>query len=157
MPKVRTIDYDGNTIYVDVDSETADYLTENDTYFGALINADQNHLQQMSLDYQNADRNSMLLTKYTAEDEYYYTPQKNEIGERAFYRKRLMQCREHLPMIKEACTAKQWRRFCLYHANGLSHRKIAVLEKVHRNAVHMSIKQAQRKIITILLQIQDNA
>lgn len=150
MPTIIIKLADGQSMEVEADRSVIIFLEENDRYIQSLAEIDSKEFKMLHFDKPAWENMHSLSTVYSAEDEYLGIPESRYKAERDFYRMRLAECRRLLPLIQNACTETQWRRFVLHKVHQLTTRQIAEAEQCRHQAVVKSISAVERKIKEVL-------
>ena len=154
VPFVIIEDAHGKQIRVEVSEAVAIYITEDDRYIDSLHDNDQRYFQLVHFDKPAWENVRGLSAGRSTEDYYLGMSEEIEEAERAFYFERLALCRRLLPLVREACTPIQWRRFLLHSYYGKTTREIAKMEGCHQRAVWKSVNSVQKKIDKIFANLQ---
>lgn len=136
----------GRLVKEAVSEAVAAYIAEHDAYLDKLEHIDERHFGLVHFDKLAWENMHGLSTGFSAEDEYLGVSMDSGIAEQAVYRERLELCRRLLPLVREACTATQWRRFILHELHGLSYREIALREGLNDKSIVESVHAARKKI-----------
>lgn len=128
---------------VEVNTEIAEFLEENDSYMKKLMKIDERHFNIVHFDKDAWENMDELATEFSAEDEALDIPEEVISTEKRHYSAKLKSCREVLRDVQSACTKIQWRRFYLHNVEKLSVHEIAEIEQVSVNSVKDSIRVAK--------------
>lgn len=134
---------------IEVPDAVAAFLAEDDNNTGKLGKIDERQFALLHYDTPAWGNMRCLATECSAEDEYLNLPIDRCKAEAILYEKRLARCREWLPLVRQACTQTQWRRFILHRLHGLTMREIAKREGCRHRAVEKSIQAVEKKILRI--------
>lgn len=136
----------GRRVQSTVNDAVAVYLEENASEMKRLKHIDERNFGLLHFDKRAWENMQGLTPVQSAEDNYLDVLEEIAAVEHAQYLARLDLCRQLLPLVREACTATQWRRYMLHRYCGFTIREIAQMEGCHQKPVHKAIKGAEKKI-----------